>query len=57
LITEETAELYATRKGKVSQAIDAAKKARGIATSTESGLRLDIPIARRPASPSVATKA
>ncbi len=43
LLTEETAYLYATNKGKVSRAIDLSKKRRGVATDTASGLRLDLP--------------
>jgi len=41
LITEETANLYASRKGKVTRALDNAKKRRGIATDPSSTLRLD----------------
>ena len=41
LITEETANLYATRKGKVTRSLDNSKKRRGIATDTSSTLRLD----------------
>ncbi len=47
LLTEETAHLYATRKGKVSRAIDDVKKMRGTAQETLSGLRLDIPALAR----------
>lgn len=43
LISEETALLYATRKGKMSQAIDAFKKRSGLAEEDHSGLRLDRP--------------
>ncbi|MEA3188320.1 MAG: twitching motility protein PilT [Chthoniobacter sp.] len=43
LITEETAHLYATRKGTVSRAIDVAKKRRGVAVDSVSGMRLDTP--------------
>ena len=57
LITDETAMLYATRKGKVSQAIDQFKKARGIATNTESGLKLDLPTPKRSPSAGVVSKA
>jgi twitching motility protein PilT len=57
LITDETAMLYATRKGKVSQAIDQFKKSRGIATNTESGLKLDIPAPKRAPSPAILGKA
>lgn len=42
LVTEEVAESYATRKGKMSRLIDSIKKRRGVETST-SGLRLDVP--------------
>lgn len=41
LITEETALLYATRRGKVSRGIDQAKKKRGLSADLTSGLRLD----------------
>jgi len=40
-ITEETANLYATRKGIVQRQIDQIKKQRGLAKETTSGLRLD----------------
>ena len=40
-ITEETANLYATRKGVVQRQIDQLKKQRGFATETNTGLRLD----------------
>jgi twitching motility protein PilT len=43
LITEETAKLYASRKGRVSRGIDLSQKARGIDTELDSGLRLDLP--------------
>ena len=43
LITEETAVLYATKKGKITREIDDVKKARGIETGGSSGLRLDRP--------------
>lgn len=43
LLTEETAQLYATRKGKVTRAIDVAKKRRGIVAENATGLRLDVP--------------
>lgn len=43
LLTEETANLYSTRKGKVTRAIDLAKKRRGLATENISSLRLDTP--------------
>ena len=42
LLTEETAALYATRKGKVSYDIDQYKKKRGLHTEEASGLRLDV---------------
>lgn len=41
LITEETAQLYASRKGIVQRQIDQIKKQQGFATETSSGLRLD----------------
>jgi len=40
-ITEQTAYLYATRKGVVQRHIDQLNKQRGIATETPTGLRLD----------------
>lgn len=43
LITEETAAAFATRKGKVTRAIDLTKKSRGAESQAGSGLRLDIP--------------
>ncbi len=42
LVTEETAQLYATRKGKVSHEIDLIKKQRGLFKHQGSGLRLDV---------------
>jgi twitching motility protein PilT len=43
LITEETANLYAMRKGQVTRAIDLINKRRGLSAQKASGLRLDIP--------------
>jgi twitching motility protein PilT len=43
LITEETAILYATRKGIVQRNIDQIKKQRGLGMEMSSGLRLDAP--------------
>jgi twitching motility protein PilT len=43
LITEETARLYATRKGTVTRGIDLIQKSRGVDSELESGLRLDMP--------------
>jgi twitching motility protein PilT len=43
LITEETARLYATRKGTVTRGIDLIQKARGVGKELESGLRMDVP--------------
>jgi twitching motility protein PilT len=43
LISEETAVLYATRKGTVTRAIDAVKKQRGLTTAQGSSLKLDVP--------------
>jgi twitching motility protein PilT len=52
LIDEETALLYATRKGVIQRNIDQIKKQRGIGMEMSSGLRLDAPEtkseARRP---------
>jgi twitching motility protein PilT len=42
-ITEETAKLFASRKGKVSRGIDIIQKARGVDNDLDSGLRLDMP--------------
>jgi twitching motility protein PilT len=43
LITEETAELYASKKGRITRGIDLIQKARGMDNDLDSGLRLDIP--------------
>ena len=43
LITEETAKLFASRKGKVTRGIDLIQKARGVDNDLDSGLRLDMP--------------
>jgi twitching motility protein PilT len=42
LITEDTALLYATRKGRLTQTIDGIKKQRGLLEEKVSGLRLDM---------------
>ena len=42
-ISEETAKLYASRKGRVSRGIDIIQKTRGLETDLDSGLRLDLP--------------
>ena len=42
LITEETARLFATRKGRITRGIDLMQKVRGAGTELDSGLRLDI---------------
>jgi len=42
-ISEETARLFATRKGRVSRGIDQIQKARGVDNDLDSGLRLDLP--------------
>ena len=42
-ITEETARLFASRKGRVARGIDLIQKARGIDSDLDSGLRLDLP--------------
>lgn len=47
LLNEETAGLYASRKGVVTRAIDDVKKHRGLETNTVSGLRLDEPTQSR----------
>ena len=41
LVSEETATLYATRKGKVTRALDNSRKRRGLAAETAAGMRLD----------------
>ncbi len=43
LITEETARLFASRKGRVTRGVDLIEKARGVDRENESGLRLDLP--------------
>jgi twitching motility protein PilT len=43
LIAEETAKLFASRKGRIARGIDLIQKARGIDSDLDSGLRLDIP--------------
>lgn len=43
LITEETAKLFASRKGKITRGIDLIHKARGVDNDLDSGLRLDLP--------------
>lgn len=43
LISEETAKLYASRRGRVTRGIDLIQKARGLDTDLDSGLRLDLP--------------
>lgn len=45
LITEETARLFATRKGTISRSIDLLHKMRGSESEFDSGLRLDVPAA------------
>ncbi|HZE12844.1 MAG TPA: type IV pilus twitching motility protein PilT, partial [Chthoniobacterales bacterium] len=43
LISEETARLFASRKGRVGRGIDLIQKARGVDNDLDSGLRLDLP--------------
>jgi len=43
LITEETAILYSSKKGRITREIDDIKKARGVETKGSTGLRLDVP--------------
>jgi twitching motility protein PilT len=43
LIQEETAKLFASKKGKVIRAIDTIHKTRGVDNDLDSGLRLDLP--------------
>src|SRR5437016_7796272 len=42
-ISEETARLFASRKGRVSRGLDLIQKARGVDSDLDSGLRLDLP--------------
>lgn len=44
LITEETAKSFASKKGKITRAIDTLQKQRGVDNDLDSGLRLDIPL-------------
>jgi twitching motility protein PilT len=44
LITEETATLFASRKGKITRGMDLIQKSRGVDTELDSGLRLDPPL-------------
>src|ERR1700731_3974322 len=43
LISEETARLFASRKGRITRGIDLIQKARGVDVDLDSGLRLDLP--------------
>ena len=43
LISDETAKLYASRKGRITRGIDLIQKSRGIDAELDSGLRLDLP--------------
>ncbi len=43
MISEDTARLFASRKGRISRGIDLIQKARGVDNDLDSGLRLDIP--------------
>jgi Tfp pilus assembly pilus retraction ATPase PilT len=42
-ITDETAELFASKKGRIKRGIDLILKARGVDSDLDSGLRLDAP--------------
>jgi len=42
-ITEETARLFASRKGRIARGIDLIQKSRGVDNDLDSGLRLDLP--------------
>ena len=44
LITDETAKLFASKRSKVTRAIDLIQKVRGLESDLESGLRLDLPV-------------
>jgi twitching motility protein PilT len=48
LLTEDTANLYATRKGKVTRSVDNSKKRRGLAAETALNMRLDKVVAPVP---------
>ncbi len=43
-ISEETAKLFASRKGRITRGIDLIQKARGVDNEIDSGLRLDVPV-------------
>jgi twitching motility protein PilT len=43
LISDETAKLFASKRSKVTRAIDLIQKMRGLESDLESGLRLDVP--------------
>jgi twitching motility protein PilT len=43
LISEETARLFASKKGRITRGIDLIQKSRGVDSDLDSGLRLDIP--------------
>jgi hypothetical protein len=43
LITEETARLFASKKGRIARGIDLIQKSRGVDMELDSGLRLDLP--------------
>jgi twitching motility protein PilT len=51
VITEETAQLYATNKSRMTRLIDDVKKKRGIAEEKPTGLRLDVDAPPAPARP------
>jgi twitching motility protein PilT len=42
LISEDTAKLFASRKGRITRGIDLIQKARGVDSDLDSGLRLDV---------------
>jgi twitching motility protein PilT len=44
LITDEVAKLFASKRSKVTRAIDLIQKVRGLDSDLESGLRLDLPV-------------
>jgi len=43
LVSEETAKLFASKKGRISRGIDLIQKSRGVDLELDSGLRLDLP--------------
>ena len=44
MISEETAGLFASKKGRITRGIDLIQKTRGIDNQAATGLRLDLPV-------------